>query len=157
MRQIIQIILAVWMVMAALSMWGQDSPVPDAPSALWHRGQVWKIDYRVTNSAGQVEPVRVRAKFLAARQWSDPPLRSNREILTSKSFVVPHLTYAITAVIDIRTTHGAREHYSDSLIPWAGVTTMDFLFDKYVFRPVSFLGPFVGIQHHIRDAREGSR
>jgi hypothetical protein len=77
--------------------------------------------------------------FWAVRKWNDPPLRTNGQMLRSPVFWLGATASFGASVWDVRRSHGAGG-YGDALGPWAGVTALDFVLGKYVWRPFSVFG-----------------
>lgn len=92
-------------------------------------------------------------RFWSFRGPDDPPLRSVRSSLRWELAVEG--MYCAAAVVDVKVTHGAREIYSDSLIPCGVLGVFGFLMDRYVGRPISLIPAIWGVQHHVRDALQG--
>lgn len=97
-----------------------------------------------------------KAKFFTFRKsWQDPPLRTNKEVLKSKTFLLAYGGLWAAMITDITYTHGKRESWGSEAPAMAGVTLLGIVGDKYFTR--SFMvGPAVyGIQHYVKDAFRG--
>lgn len=100
---------------------------------------------------------------------SDKPLRGTKETLTSKVFVVSHSLALAAIVFDVEATHQGLAHhkcvegntsfsdhpsrgelYKDNLIIFAALTGMDFLYDKYAWKPLSLIHPAGEIYVHVK-------
>lgn len=93
------------------------------------------------------------AHFFTFRgSWQAPPLRTNRQSLESKTFLLLHGALLAAVIVDVRHTHAARENYPSELPAVAAVTGMDYLMDRFVTRSFSVEAPVYGIQHYVRDA-----
>ena len=98
-----------------------------------------------------------RAGFFSFRQsWRDPPLRTNRQTFTSKTFLIFHCAFAASVAIDIQHTHGARENWASEGAVIPAVVGLDYLMDRFFTRAMAVEAPIYGIVHYSRDAVKGS-
>lgn len=93
--------------------------------------------------------------FFKFRRYWQPPLRTNREILTSKTFLLLHGVALASVVADVEVTHQGLAHhkclegnstlpsrpsrgrlYRDDLGLLGGAVLTSFVFDKYFWRPL---------------------
>lgn len=81
----------------------------------------------------------------------DPPLRTNRQAMTSKRFLILHVALFASFVVDNRVTHGARERWHSELPAIVGVSGMDYLTSRYFTEASSVEAPLYGVQHYVRD------
>jgi hypothetical protein len=97
--------------------------------------------------------------FWSFRNWDEPDLRSNREIMHDKVFLTAHGIWLASIVYDVELTHQGLAHhkcvergadgypsrgelYTGDLIPFGVGTFLDFLFIKYVSKP--YILPITG-------------
>jgi hypothetical protein len=123
--------------------------LPDAPSAV------------------QAKP----AHFLTFRTWKQPaPLRPNRDVLTSKTWLAANSYGLVASFADSEVTHefaGKRcveansslprvptrgELYRQNLIPTATVGALGFLLAKYMWHPLGLAGGVYGGIIHTKGA-----
>ena len=159
MRQALWFALTIWTIGLAVIAHGQvDAPWPSTQrefsgvSATWLHGQKW------TQYGGEQWQTH-RARFFAARRWTDPPLRTNREILRDKTFMASEASFLGATIADSEATHqGVAHHrcreanpnldahpsrgslYAFNMIPFAAVSTLNFVSMKYFWKPTA-LGP----------------
>lgn len=100
----------------------------------------------------RVEPAKSAGFWTFRQSWQDPPLRTNRQVLTSKTFLALHAALAIAIVVDIRHTHGARENWGSEAPVIPALAGMDYLMDRFFTRSFSVEAPIYGIVHYARDA-----
>jgi hypothetical protein len=99
---------------------------------------------------------------------SDIPLRTNREVWTSKSFVLSEAGYLGAVVFDVEATHQGLAHHrcvesnGDELHPSRGKLyrnalpeygfslVLGWLMSHYVWQPLVFELPGIGIVKHVR-------
>lgn len=90
--------------------------------------------------------------FFIFRKLDAPALRTNKQELRSKMFLIVHGLAFAAVIADIKHTHGARETWGSELPAVAGITGMDYVLDRFVSRSLSFEAPIYAIIHYTRDA-----
>lgn len=89
------------------------------------------------------------------KSWQDPPLRTSKEVLHSKTFLILNTLYAVSVVTDVEYTHGRAETRISEYPAMVGVIGLDYVMDRFFTRAYSVEGPIYGIQHYVRDAFRG--
>lgn len=92
------------------------------------------------------------AGFWTMRSFNDAPLRTNKQILKSKSFWGLNSAFAAVVIYDVRHTHGVRESAGSEYPVIPAVIALDYLMDRFVSRSLSVEAPVYGIIHYTRDA-----
>ncbi len=140
--------------------------LPDAPSVhpetLCHRESLTLRDESAghevcrtvqINDAPQPAPAEKHVTFWTFRKGPDAaPLRTNRQVLFSKTFLALNGALAASLIVDHHVTHNAREHYDSELPAVAGVIGLDYVADRFFSRVISVGPPVYGIIHYVRDA-----
>src|ERR1035438_4581787 len=72
--------------------------------------------------------------FTFRKSYQDPPLRTNRQVFSSKTFLILHGLLATSLIVDIKHTHGAREQWDSEVPAVLGVTGMDYVMDRFFTR-----------------------
>jgi hypothetical protein len=91
--------------------------------------------------------------FTFRKSYLDPPLRTNKQVLTSKLFLIMHGMLLASLAVDKWRLPDAREHWAV-----AGITALDYLMDRFFTRAYMVAPPIYGIQHYVRDAlHKGSK
>jgi hypothetical protein len=93
--------------------------------------------------------------FTFRKSYKDPPLRTNKEVFHSKTFLLLNGALLAAVVVDIQHTHGARESWGSELPAVGGAIGLDYLMDRFFTRAYAVEGPIFGIQHYVRDAFRG--
>ena len=113
---------------------------------------------------------REKAGFWAGENpgGSDIPLRTNREVWTSKSFVLSEAGYLGAVVFDVEATHqglahhrcvegngdelhpSRRELYRNALPEYGFSLVFGWLMAHYVWQPLVFELPAIGMVKHVR-------
>jgi len=108
--------------------------------------------------APQPQPVKAvapRAKFLSYRKsWQDAPLRTNKQVLSDWTFLVPVGSCAAAMTTDVLVTHGAREQFHSEAPVVLAIAGFSFISHKYLWAP--FTGGMTSycVQHYVRDAMQ---
>lgn len=97
------------------------------------------------------------ATFWTFRTFRQPALRSNRQVLRSKTFWVLHVAAAASVVAACRNhSVGNRENpgcWGSELPAVGAMSGLDFLADRWVSRSLAVEAPIYAVQHYIRAAR----
>lgn len=130
------------------------------------------LGQELPNAPSQVAPtivIKPATFFTFGRFDADRPLRTNRQVLLSKTFLISHSIELIATVYDVEMTHqglahhkcveanqtfgphpGRSELYKDNLLVFGATSAFDFIFDKYVWRPFSLVSPTYASYVHFK-------
>lgn len=140
-------IFTVLFLLCAVSLYGQE--LPNAPSA---------------TPQPKAAVVNSHTSYFAGRRWTDPPLRSNHEILHSKSFRLLQIGIWSSAGTDIaRNWDGQHLHNQphggellvDALLPTAVNSFMIWGAYKYIWAPIGLGTGAYAIFVHTRSTING--
>ena len=96
--------------------------------------------------------------FTFRKSYLDPPLRSNKQVLTSKLFLIMHGMLLASLAVDKWRLPDAREHWAEEVPAVAGITALDYLMDRFFTRAYMVAPAIYGIQHYVREAlQKGSK
>lgn len=139
--------------------------LPDAPSSVVDNTMVGMVCVCNTeNNWHVIEAQPEHTSFLKGRRWTEPPLRTNQEILHSKSFRLLQLGIWASVGADLARNwnnktnptqpHGG-ELLVDALLPAAVNTAMVWGSYKYIWAPIGAGTGIYGIFIHTRSAIDG--
>jgi hypothetical protein len=156
---------ALMALVVASVVYGHGQNSPDAPSNTWCAERVGDV---MTLSRGACPTVPVY-RTPTAGFFKFRPMRSNEEVLSSRTFLWAHAVELGANIADAEMTHAGIAHhkcieangpaypsrghlYRYDLIPLALTTGLDFVLDKYAWRPLSLVAPAIGTVNHIKGA-----
>lgn len=93
--------------------------------------------------------------FTFRKSPNDPPLRTNREVFHSKTFLLLNGAFAASVITDVEYTRGKRETRGSEYPIIPAIIGLDYVMDRFFTRAYSVEGPIYGIQHYVRDAFRG--
>lgn len=129
------VIIVLFLLTSVLS---HGQSLPDAPSAV------------------RDKPTSQPAGFWTFRKSPNaPPLRTNRQVFKSKTFLILNGCYVASVITDVEYTHGRAETRVSEYPAMLAIIGLDYVMDRFFTRAYSIEGPIYGIQHYVRDAFKG--
>lgn len=95
-----------------------------------------------------------RPRFLAfgTSYKGVPVLRTNKQVLTDWTYLVPVASCAAAMTTDVLYTHGAREQFHSEVPVPLALAALSFLTHKYLWAPYTPGMASYCVQHYVRDA-----
>lgn len=135
----------LWCLLIATSHCQAIQELPDNPTVqkeqLPHDPSKWRI----------VKPIVAPKGFWTVGRWdAAKPLRTNKEVLTSKSFILLELAMWGTTFASVQVNRNHRqdppvphhgELYIDAFVPAGVMSALHFVGDKYICRCVGVIAP----------------
>lgn len=101
----------------------------------------------------QPKPATARPKYLAFGNQKKA-LRTNKQVFTDPTFLIPVGGCATSMITDVLVTNGAREHFHSEAPVVGFIAGLSYLTHRYLWAPfASGMGGYC-IQHYARDAMQ---